>query len=355
MSHVPSKFEIDLLNDLKQICGAFYIKPFEKMVKDINEGEICNVTIITGGNWNFKGKLLPGHFLLVNPENGENGGSDDFKDGNSSHMWPRAISAEIIEKTNLYQQKYPKRKLFWSPILSSVEFQFTLNSGRLLRIRGNMLHLTVLEEITRNDYETNPFNDLIKKFGPNVNIILNSLLKIGLITREGKINEEFLSTESELVDLYALTLNEINLISTICVAGGVRTNNSTPSSFNTFNNAILHSPHTQTQTQTHSYLITTPIDKSILLQCSITRIMKQIRSLNLSDLFSRISMLPKLLSRFSPSLQDVLDALKQLHDKEFVQLVSGDGIDELIELSDGDLNNLSSFSQKYNLFIKYLA
>ena len=83
--------------------------------------------------------------------------------------------------------------------------------------------------------------------------------------------------------------------------------------------------------------------------------MKQIRSLNLSDLFSRISMLPKLLSRFSPSLQDVLDALKQLHDKEFVQLVSGDGIDELIELSDGDLNNLSSFSQKYNLFIKYLA
>ena len=35
-----------------------------------------------------------------------------------------------------------------------------------------------------------------------------------------------------------------------------------------------------------------PIDKSILLQCSITRIMKQLRSVNLPDLFSRISMLP---------------------------------------------------------------
>ena len=97
-----------------------------------------------------------------------------------------------------------------------------------------------------------------------------------------------------------------------------------------------------------------PVDKSILLQCAITRILKQLRILGLSDLFNRISMLPKLLTRFSPSVKDLLDALKQLHEKEFIKLAFGDGIDDLIDANCDDLVDIDNYNQS-KIYIKYLA
>lgn len=329
MARFPCNFEKDLLKELSLICGPFYVKSFEKMYKDVNERELASVTVITGGNWNVKGKLLPGNSLLLNPME-------------KPTNWPKGIEVEISNKSQIYQQKHPKKKLFWSPILSSIEFKYNLSNGSSVLVKGNMLHLSVLQEIADNfkiDSES-----LNKKFTTYTSIILNSLYKSGLITNEG-LNEGY-SSDEPCIDLYSMTLDELMFAGgsskTISLqSNNLRSNASTPLTY-----------FSQSNNHNHPQNLSS-IDKSILLQCSITRILKQLRSLSISDLFSRISMLPKLLTRFSPSLQDVMDALKQLHEKEFVQLAFGDGVDELIDLSENDLNNLDSYREK--LVIKYLA
>lgn len=329
VTRVPSRFENDLLRELKQICGSFYVKSFEKMFSDVNDREISGLTVLTAGTWNIRGKLLPGHTLL--------------DESNNTNNTIEEIEKEISGKRFIYQQKHPKRKLFWSPILSSIEFSFKISKQREIEIKGNFLHFNVLKTISElGRLETDL---LIKKFGPNTNLILSSLYKSGLIATVG-INEEY--SGASVVDLYTLTLNELSIVHAGNTVSNRSSNTATPIYFNTSNS------------NNNNSLSISPIDKSILLQCSITRILKQLRSLSLTDLFYRISMLPKLLTKFSPSLPDVLDALKQLHEKEFVQLVFGDGIDEIIELTEDDLKNLektlnNSGNKNDKLFIKYLA
>lgn len=315
---LPSKFEKDLLSELKEICGNFYTKSFEKMFSDIMEREDERFTIITGGVWNIRGKLLPGNNLFI-----------DLDHLHSKSPFPQNIHEEIIEKSKKYHKNYPKRKLFFSPLLSSIEFNFTLDSGSIILIKGNIHHYNLLKELSDN-----PSIDLFNNYDES---IINCFINSQLISREGEINHNY--SGDSFVNLYNVTLNELGFI------GSTNGNNLIT------NNRCTPSPYF-TSTSNNNYCIS-PIDKSILLQCSITRLLKQLRSLSLSDLFSRISMLPKLLTRFSPTQKDVLDAIKQLHEKEFVQLVLGDGIDDIIEVSENDLKNLDNFNN--NLFIKYLA
>ncbi len=333
----PSRFESDLLRELKEICGSFYVKSFEKMFNDANEREMSNVTVITGGNnWNICGKLLPGHSLLLPSLN------------EKEHNWPPVIESEILAKNQKYQQKYPKRKLFWSPMLSSIEFEYNLSTGFNVMIRGNMIHFNVLKFIA--DAGVIDFEVLGKKYGPNTNLIMKSLLKSGLIKKDGndcEINQEY--SNDPIIDLYTMTLNDLMFVTNGPSNCGSNCGNSTS------NRSNASTPLYFQNSNNNSVPVISPIDKSILLQCSITRILKQLRSLNLQDLFTRISMLPKLLTRFSPTLEDLMEALKQLHEKEFVQMVFGDGVDEMVELSEDDLKKIDNCKYSDNLFIKYMA
>lgn len=330
VTRLPSTFERNLLSEFKQICGPFYVKSFEKMFADLSEREV-SVTVLTGGTWNIRGKLLPGHAALL----GAN--ETDFN-------WPLPLVTEISGKTKNYHQKYPKRKLFWSPLLTSVEFDYLLNSV-CVTIRGTCLHLKMLEMISEGSKIDSEFiNKTFGQFGGNV---LSSLRASGLISDSSDgcfiINQNF-KPETRELDLYALTLTDI--LST-GKNGGIHVTSQSTSS------TPLPSKYFASNTPSQQSQIS-PIDKSILLQCAITRILKQLRVLGLPDLFNRISMLPKLLTRFSPSIKDVLDALKQLHEKEFVKLAFGNEIDDLIDLSDEDLSNIYNENQG-KIFIKYLA
>lgn len=332
ITRIPCNFERDLLSEFKNICGPLFVKSFEKMFSDLNEREL-SVTILTGGTWNIRGKLLPGHAALLS--------------ANEQFNWPQPLETEILKKSQFYQQKYPKRKLFWSPLLTSIEFSYVLGDSVDLMIKGSCLHLNILQLVSETRTNT---EEIVKLFGQFSLNCLNSLITTNLITKSVTIdgtlfiNENFKQETKEL-DLYTLTLTEL-----LCGKTATHSTCSTPLPSSNSANSTNYFSNTS---QSHQSQIT-PIDKSILLQCAITRILKQLRVLALSDLFNRISMLPKLLTRFSPTVKDLLDALKQLHEKEFVKLAFGDGIDDLIDATDDDLINIQNDTNT-KLFIKYLA
>ena len=317
----PSAFERNLFNELKIVCGAFYIKPFERMYGDIAaEPNSTGLTVITGGTWNLNTKILPGNPVLLNP-------TDNFN-------WPAALSSGISKLSHLYHERYPKRKLYFSPLLTSIEFEYSYK-GKRIDLKASALHLSILQELSAGGIE---ISEIIRKYGQLSVVVLRTLEMAGLISKIGESLELCALSSTDPCDLYTLALNELVF--------GCQTSKSTSTNYSSSSNRSTPHPSTTFAKQDIS-----PIDKSILLQCSITRIMKQLRSVNLPDLFSRISMLPKLLTRFSPTLEDVLDALKQLHEKEFVMLATGDGIDEVTEIGEGDLSN----KDRASIWIKYLA
>lgn len=330
----PCLFERNLLNEFKTICGPFFIKSFEKMFSDLNEKDLSSsVTVLTGGTWNIRGKLLPGHSALLSP--------------NEQFYWPEPLQEEIIGKSKIYHQKYPKRKLFWSPLLTSIEFVY--KSSKDLMIKGSCLHFNILQTISDSKIDTEGLNKLYGPFSINC---LNTLLVTGLVKKLSDGTFDINSNckpESNELDLYSLTLTEIlkgagSKNGNILSSSTSRPSSSVPSSSTNYfsNNNIAVNQQIS------------PIDKSILLQCAITRILKQLRILGLTDLFNRISMLPKLLTRFSPSVKDLLDALKQLHEKEFVKLAVGEGIDDLNDVNDEELVDIIDENQS-KIYIKYLA
>ena len=349
---IPSIFESELLNHLKKTCGAFFVNNYERMFADIQEVEIENhVTVITGGIWNIKGKLLPGNPLLLNH-------SDKFS-------WPEPINSSISNQIESYHQKFPKKKLFWSPVLSCVEFQYTYNAYSVL-VKGTCVHLKILQ--TLSTHGPMAYDSLIKLSSNIINanssvpfyipLVLNSLLSSGIVvsTSPGNIlhlNSELPPRDQDCLDFYTGIISEL-------IGNGTNNNNNNYNSYNNNNNSYkMTTPRPISSFAPHSFSnssqpqqILNSLDKSILLQCAITRILKQLRLLSFPDLFYRISMLPNLLTRFSPSIEEIIEALKQLHEKEFVQLVFGD-LDEFLDASESDLKNLSEFHD--NLFIKYMA
>lgn len=348
-TRIPCTFERNLLAEFKSICGPFFVKSFEKMFSDLNENEkelSSSVTVLTGGTWNIRGKLLPGHSALLSSNN-----EQEFN-------WPPPVEKEISVKSKIYNQKYPKRKLFWSPLLTSIEFNYVLGEGSIsidLMIKGSCLHLNILQLISESKIDIEGLIKLLGSFSINC---INSLLLTGLIIKSNDgflfINQDYKQEAKEL-NLYDLTLTDLLSTGTSKNGhgnGNIQSNqssSSTPlSSSNYFSNNNNNNSNNQLQLQI------SPIDKSILLQCAITRILKQLRVLSLSNLFDRISMLPKLLTRFSPTLKDLLDVLKQLHEKEFIKLALGDGIDDLIDVKDDDLVEIDNYNQS-TIFIKYLA
>jgi hypothetical protein len=353
-TRIPCTFERNLLKEFKTICGPFFVKSFEKMFLDFSEKDLSSftssssLTVLTGGTWNIRGKLLPGHSALLN--------------SNEQFNWPEPLNQEIDLKSKIYHQKYPKRKLFWSPLLTSIEFNYNLNLN-VFTIKSSCLHFNILETIS----ETKIYAEgLTKLFGPFALDCLNSLILLGLVSKlsDGSfgINQNF-ESESKELDLYTLTLTELlSTKGTYSKNGNNLLNQSSTSTPRPSSSSSSASASAGTQTSNYfsnnnnanNQSHTSPIDRSILLQCAITRILKQLRVLGLPDLFNRISMLPKLLTRFSPSLKDLLDALKQLHEKEFVKLALGDGIDDLVDVNDEDLIHIYNENQ-CNIFIKYLA
>lgn len=337
ITRISSPFERDLLGELKKICGPFFVKSFEKMFLDWN-GREFSMAVLTGGNWNIRGKLLPGHAALLNLN----------ENNNFNFNWPRELETEISVRSKLYHQKYPNRKLFWSPLLTSIEFNYILNDSIL--VKGSCLHLNILQLISESKVDA---DYLIKFYGQFSLNCLGTMLKIGLITKsltDGTFNINLnFKAEGRELDLYTLTLTEI--LSTGSRNNG--NNGSLTSSSSSSSSCSTPLPSSKYFSNVNQQVQISPIDKSILLQCAVTRILKQLRVLGLSDLFNRLSMLPKLLTRFSPTLQDLVDALKQLHEKEFVKLAFGEGIDDLIDATENDLINLSEDNSK--LFIKYLA
>ena len=339
-TRIPCNFEMNLLNEFKTICGPFFVKSFEKMFSDLNEKELSSsVTVLTGGTWNIRGKLLPGHSALLS--------------SNEQFNWPKPVEKEISDKSKIYQQKYPKRKLFWSPLLSSIEFNYILVDNSInLMIKGSCLHFNILQLISESKIDIEGLKKVSGLFSINC---VNSLIATDLVVKSTDgilfINQNFKQEANEL-DLYNLTLTDL-LSTGTSKNGNIQSNQSscsTPlSSSNYFSNSNSNNQkHQQQQSQI------SPVDKSILLQCAITRILKQLRVLGLSDLFNRTSMLPKLLTRFSPSVKDLLDALKQLHEKEFIKLAFGDGIDDLIDANCDDLVDIDNYNQS-KIYIKYLA
>jgi hypothetical protein len=61
-------------------------------------------------------------------------------------------------------------------------------------------------------------------------------------------------------------------------------------------------------------------DRLLLLQSASMRLLKQFRRLSLRDLYAQLSMLPVLLARFSPAMEECMRALWQLVEKEFVAM-----------------------------------
>lgn len=335
----PSLFEKGLLRELESICGYFYIKPFEKMHGDIcDDSVVPGLTILTGGTWNLNCKILPGNSILLNP-------ADKFD-------WPCCLKGEIEKLGHWYTKRHPRRKLYFSPLLTCIEFEYSLGDGRVLDIKASALHLSILKDISDNSSMSLINSDCItSKYGLNSLIVLKTLLNCNLIVIDKNshcihINNgnDILVDDFGRIDLYSSTLNEL-----IYDAQELKIK----SSFMTNSSSSRSTPHTNFTPSGPSIPTITSLDKSILLQCSITRLMKQLRSLNLPDLFTRISMLPKLLMRFSPSMEDILEALKQLHEKEFVMLAIGDGIDEIVEIGEDELKK-NEFDRN-NIWIKYLA
>jgi hypothetical protein len=343
-----SSFETELMGSLKQICGAYFVASYERMFADVRERDSdTSATILTGATWSIRGKLLPGHSLFL-PES-------------SSIPWPDpVIDSQVGEQTNRYYAQFPKRKLFWSPLLSCVEFNYIMDRKSSITIRATCVHLSILKSLASQQQSV---SQLMATLPPSSTIALHSLKESGLIVivdnklkgEEGhmvSLNTNF-TWDTPVLDLYTATLHELLFSDSSHSHHNYSSNASpipksfTPRPFSASSSSLNPSAAFASNS---SHL--TPLDKSILLQCAITRTMKQLRSLSLLDLFNRLSMLPKLLSRFSPSIEDILDALKQLHDKEFVKLAFGD-LDDLVEAEQKDLENIHQNHQ--NLFIKYMA
>lgn len=317
---LPSAFESNLLSELKQICGAYSVKSFEKMFADVQQAT-KDETILTAGNWNIKGKLLPGHVLFA-----------------ETSVWPcENITLDVTEKSRSYHQKNPKRKLLWSPLLSTVEFSFSIGNNQVY-IKGSCMHLSALQMLSAGDL------DGVEALAPFGGIMLNSLVASGLVLKgsDGSLAVNWKYSGAGEIDLYSILMTEL-LTSSFVTTIQTGTPPHYFSAGNPRNSVISNNHNTNI-----SYL-----DKSILLQCAVTRILKQLRLQPLPDLFNRLSMLPSLLTRFSPSIGDVLEACKGLHEKEFVRMAVGEGVDDLVDLCDnlGDLERMNT----NNLFIKYLA
>ena len=86
-------------------------------------------------------------------------------------------------------------------------------------------------------------------------------------------------------------------------------------------------------------------DRLILLQSASTRLLKQLRRISLQELYAQLSMLPVLLTRFSPSMEDVMQALWQLAEKEFVALCIAGVPEEDAGVADEDGKRLLDFAE----------
>lgn len=364
-----SPSETALLGLLRETCGPGFVSQYERMLGDMEQSlqlgtqhragasgtrrrkapsshHDATFTVITGGTWNMRGKLLPGHALLQMT-------GDAF-------VWP---GGDIAGFEHFYGLTFPKRRLTWIPALSAVEGEMLVDDGPRVPMRTSSVQAAVLEAL-----KTDAWMDAdalgVAVFGrsaPVSDALLAPLLHAGLVSQRraggsneyrfapngARIRDALAASPDGILDLFGASLGTL-ADSGSSGSGAVSVSNS---SFLAGGSGTASA--TGWGTHVHSHPLSRS-DRSILLQCVSMRLLKQLRSLALADLYSRLSMLPLLLSRFSPPMDEVIEALRQLHDKEFVRLCLGDQDNER-EMTQDDLTALAVDPVHQDVFVKYLA
>ncbi len=328
---MKSATEAELLALLSSTCGPAFTSHFDRMHTDIQSkqaqtsiasvsGTIC---LLTGGTWSIKGKrLLPGHPIFT-----------------SLARWPEPAIIATFEKAYLSLPAHRSRRLNWIPALSEVEFDLILpGNEKRISLRASCAQLAILQQLVE------------RESGPILQDDINSalmapMIRAGLLNQDGTLTGDWNSV-APIVDVFTPLVTE--LLSTSSIASGA-------------SGQHQMRPFSTTGTPSRESTVTgaystplSPTDKQTLLQSQITRLLKQLRSLTLAELYNRLSMLPVLLSRFSPEIEEVDSAVRGLAEKEFLQVV-------LVERGESVLSNENGIKEAMNelsadcIHIRYLA
>lgn len=312
-SAVSNQTEVCLLSKLTSTCGPSFTIHFERMLADVAECKqidtSSSVVLLTGGNWLVKNeRLLPGHSILAST--------------NNFSLWPHPGSLEAFQSQYTANQANRSRRLTWIPQLSEVIF--ACENGA--QIRSSCLQFALLERIA----SCQSLQDLMQI--PFAEASLNILLQSGLIGRSEAGVYSFLQPEAD-VDVFTPVASRLFGQHPIISDGSTAYSFSTTpaprsTSTRTFtpqnNNNNNHANGSNSTTSRSSATNMNKADRLTLLQSQISRLLKQLRSLSLAELYNRLSMLPVLLSRFSPSLEEVNESVQSLVEKEFVEIVGGE-------------------------------
>lgn len=329
---VSNQTEACLLSKLTSTCGPSFTMHFERMLADVNDCKQIDsegsVTLLTGGNWLVRDeRLLPGHSILAN--------------ANSFQLWPRPDALENFQTQYTANQANRSRRLTWIPQLSEVVFA----GENGIQIRSTCLQFALLERIA----EDKPLSDLLQM--PFAEASLNVMMQVGLVARSEGGNYSFLAPSAD-VDVFTPVISRLfgqhpsdSIVYSSSTTPGPR---STSTRTFTPHNNNNHRP-TSSVSRVSGL---SKADRLTLLQSQISRLLKQLRSLSLAELYNRLSMLPVLLSRFSPSLEEVNESVRSLVEKEFVELVSAE-TGEVI--ADGEIDSYLTNWAPEALQVRYLA
>jgi len=372
---VLSTKELRFWQQLKETCGANYVAPLDRIAADMESaielnkrrarrGLHARFSIITSGTWYCDGKLLPGHPL-------------------ASIGHPSSVSLpEVNEFEAAYVQLHPKRHLTWLPVLSTVDCRLFdhLPALRLSFVQYAVLQLLQdnqrhsLSQLARNLNWPNKAPPLMLLIQPLIQIYLVNLvdecrartsdpllrlqdnwkLLVDFMQEELKFEDigAFLREEDTVCDLAQLSLVLLNSPH----AASNTTNALQPHPSNSSHNGSSSHPftplHHASTVGSNSAMTTAPIsttDRFILLQSTSTRLLKQLRRISLQELYNQLSMLPVLLTRFSPTMEEVMQALWQLAEKEFAILSIAGGHDDDITVADEDGKRLLDFTEYQEL------
>lgn len=343
-SRVKGSTEAEFLARLTETCGSAFTAHFDRMCSDIqgtatntqSQGTEtgCSITLLTGGTWTVKGKrLLPGHPIFpANP------------------TWPQEAPIKSFEAAYLANPAHRSRRLHWIPALSEVHFDLVVPDGggnapeKRISIRASCAQLSLLQQQQQicadPSQPVNPADEL--HFA-----LVAPMIKCGLVDRTTHRLTNDLSSLPESIDLFSPLISDLlstqhHISSTAPSQIRSLSTTGTPSRKSTVSlvgtSSSIPSGGANSHNNNHHPL--SSADKMALLQSQIMRLLKQLRSLSLSELYNRLSMLPVLLSRFSPEVEEVDGAVLVLAEKEFVQIVQvgeGGGGDEAVLSGDNNV------------------
>jgi hypothetical protein len=328
-SGAQSETEIVFLSRLSATCGPAFTAHFDRMHADIQgrlmQSSSISVCLLTGGTWNVKGKrLLPGHAIIST---------------SPAATWPEAAPISAFEATYLALPAHRIRRLNWIPALSEVEFDMILPPGKRISVRASCAQLFLLKQIS-DSRSALVFDDLS-------HALLAPLIKVGLIERDGRTLTGDWSSLPPVIDVFSPLVSDL-------VSTAHQPFSSSAAAMRSF--STTGTPSRKSTNSGASPASLSLPDKLSLLQSQIMRLLKQLRSLSLADLYNRLSMLPALLSRFSPEVEEVDGAVRGLAEKEFVQVVvvEGGGDESVLGGEEAMKEAMSEFSADF-IQVRYLA